>query len=298
MGQIRTAVSAPVLINLGAVRWQISPAQIEKMLVYPHGGQRHLSIASDKASTYLSVLSKDLDKPARERVVRGLGPRACASSRRARARRSIAKRTAAAILSAALNPDDRIATVVMKTTPPKRTTAQAQAMGITGLVGHYETSFSGTANRIHNVELVARLIDNKFIAPGAVFSFNQTTGERNAKKGFLHGAGDHQRRGLRRARRRRLPGFDDRVQRCFRGRARDRGAHQPRALHQPLPARARRHGELARAPISSSGTTPATGCCSGPSPARTRCWSLSTELLSTAGSYPRRRRCTSPARRR
>ena len=58
-------------------------------------------------------------------------------------------------------------------------------MGVTGLVGSYETSFSGTANRIHNVQLVAKLIDNKFIAPGAVFSFNQTTGQRSAAKGFL-----------------------------------------------------------------------------------------------------------------
>jgi vancomycin resistance protein YoaR len=32
---------------------------------------------------------------------------------------------------------------------------------------------------------VARLIDDHYIAPGAEFSFNDTTGERNADKGFL-----------------------------------------------------------------------------------------------------------------
>src|SRR5437660_8558854 len=58
-------------------------------------------------------------------------------------------------------------------------------MGVTGLVSSYTTYFGGVPNRIHNVQLVARLIDGKLIAPGATFSFNKTTGERNAAKGFL-----------------------------------------------------------------------------------------------------------------
>jgi vancomycin resistance protein YoaR len=58
-------------------------------------------------------------------------------------------------------------------------------MGITGVVGSYETIYGGIANRIHNVQLVARLIDGALIAPGATFSFNDTTGERSAEKGFL-----------------------------------------------------------------------------------------------------------------
>jgi vancomycin resistance protein YoaR len=58
-------------------------------------------------------------------------------------------------------------------------------MGITGLVGNYETFFGGIPNRIHNVELVAHLIDGALIAPGATFSFNNTTGERTAAKGFV-----------------------------------------------------------------------------------------------------------------
>ena len=58
-------------------------------------------------------------------------------------------------------------------------------MGITGTVGSYETIYGGDPNRIHNVQLVARLIDGKLIAPGATFSFNGATGERSAQKGFL-----------------------------------------------------------------------------------------------------------------
>jgi vancomycin resistance protein YoaR len=58
-------------------------------------------------------------------------------------------------------------------------------MGITGVVGTYETIYGGDPNRIHNVQLVAHLVDNKLIAPGTTFSFNGTTGERSADKGFL-----------------------------------------------------------------------------------------------------------------
>ena len=57
-------------------------------------------------------------------------------------------------------------------------------MGIRGLVGSYETTYGGEPNRIHNVQLVARLIDRKLIPPGATFSFNETTGERTSEKGF------------------------------------------------------------------------------------------------------------------
>jgi vancomycin resistance protein YoaR len=38
---------------------------------------------------------------------------------------------------------------------------------------------------VHNVRLVADLIDRTLIPPGTTFSFNNTTGERNADKGFL-----------------------------------------------------------------------------------------------------------------
>ena len=56
---------------------------------------------------------------------------------------------------------------------------------IDGVVSTYTTVFGGIANRIHNVELVAHLVDDKLIAPGEEFSFNKTTGARTAAKGFL-----------------------------------------------------------------------------------------------------------------
>jgi len=58
-------------------------------------------------------------------------------------------------------------------------------MGIHGVVSSYTTEYGGIPNRIHNVQLVAHLIDGTLISPGSTFSFNQTTGARTADKGFL-----------------------------------------------------------------------------------------------------------------
>jgi vancomycin resistance protein YoaR len=89
-----------------------------------------------------------------------------------------------AIQRAILSPTGRAATVATASSEPDRTTADAEAMGITGIVGSYTTTYGGTPGRLHNVALVADLIDGALVAPGARFSFNETTGERNASKGF------------------------------------------------------------------------------------------------------------------
>jgi vancomycin resistance protein YoaR len=94
-------------------------------------------------------------------------------------------RAAASVLAAASRTANRVTRLPLAVTQPKRSTAAARAMGITGVVGTYETVYGGDPNRIHNVQLVAHLVDNKLIAPGTTFSFNGTTGERSAAKGFL-----------------------------------------------------------------------------------------------------------------
>ena len=47
------------------------------------------------------------------------------------------------------------------------------------------TTPTAASSRLHNVALVAQLIDGALIAPGETFSFNGTTGERTSDKGFL-----------------------------------------------------------------------------------------------------------------
>ena len=95
------------------------------------------------------------------------------------------RKASAAVLAAALSRSDRADALSVVAAQPERTTADAQAWASAASCRSYETIYGGDANRIHNVQLVAQLIDGALIAPGKEFSFNATTGERTADKGFL-----------------------------------------------------------------------------------------------------------------
>ena len=70
-------------------------------------------------------------------------------------------------------------------TPPKLTTAEAKKLGIKQIVGTYTTIYGGIANRIHNVQLVAHLIDHHFIRPATSSRSTRRPASRDASKGFL-----------------------------------------------------------------------------------------------------------------
>src|SRR5205807_1490343 len=131
-------------------------------------------------------LGAHVQKPARDATFAVDGPKVSIVPDRPGIRLD-AVQTAQAVLAAALrrSPERRVARLPIQSEPAKLTAAAARGMGINGLVSTYTTEYGGVPNRIHNVQLVARLVDDKLIAPGAEFSFNKTTGERTAAKGFL-----------------------------------------------------------------------------------------------------------------
>ena len=182
--QVRKALARPVRMKLGVASWWLPTRKLAAILALPSHGARALSIGGPGARAYFAKLGRGIDKPPRDATFRPL-----ASGRvvvvPARPGRVVAsKATSRSILAAALGTQNRTAQVVFTYAQPKVSTAQVRAMGITTRVGQYETIYGGDPNRIHNVQLVARLIDGKLIAPGATFSFNQATGARTADKGF------------------------------------------------------------------------------------------------------------------
>jgi vancomycin resistance protein YoaR len=182
--RVRVALSAPVRLRWQGATWTISPWQLRSMLVLPGPGVPALRIGGAGGNRYLEALQRAIDRPARDAAfaVSPSGTVGVVPSRQGRT--VLVHKTAASLLVAGLSRDNRVARVVVATARPARTTAAAGGMGIRGLVGGYETIYGGDANRIHNVQLVSRLLDGKLIAPGATFSFNQTTGARTAAKGF------------------------------------------------------------------------------------------------------------------
>ena len=153
------------------------------MLDLPGGGGTTLALRGAEADKYFAALAHTVNRAPRDAdfAVYANGVRIVP----ARPGLSLdVPRTATAVLAGAEGTASRVAHVIVAETAPRRTTAEARAMGITGTVGTYETFYGGDANRVHNVQLVARLLDRKLIAPGATFSFNAATGARTADKGF------------------------------------------------------------------------------------------------------------------
>jgi len=182
--QTRAAVSAPVVLTLGPTRYRIPRWRVATLLKLPANGATRLRIGGPDADAFFKAKQKVVDTPAHDAqfVVTTHGISIKPSTD---ARVLDVPATAAALLAAATSRVDRTAPIAVATQPAKRTTADAAAMGITGLYSSYTTYYGGVPNRIHNVEVVSHLVDNTLIAPGKEFSFNATTGERNAAKGLL-----------------------------------------------------------------------------------------------------------------
>jgi vancomycin resistance protein YoaR len=182
--QARVALSAPVQLVLGATRWVVPRYRLAQLIELPSGGRTSLRIAGPGADTWLQQLGKRVAKPAKDATFAVDGSHVSVVPAQPGVQLDVLASTDA-ILKAALRPRARVARLVVVEAPAKLTTAKAEAMNIHGVVSTYTTIYGGIANRIHNVELVSHLVDNTLIAPDATFSFNDTTGDRSAAKGFL-----------------------------------------------------------------------------------------------------------------
>jgi vancomycin resistance protein YoaR len=184
VASVRTAVSSPVDLQLGSTRYRLPRWQLAAMLRPPSGGSQTITLGGKQADAFILKLEKALNRPPKDasfavsgsavRIVPDLPGRVLS-----------VPATVRNIVHAALSPTGRTAVIVVETKQAKHTAKDARAMGIRELVAGYTTEFGGVPNRIHNVELVSHLIDGTLIAPGTTFSFNGTTGDRNASKGFL-----------------------------------------------------------------------------------------------------------------
>ena len=174
----------PVSLVLAGKRRQLTRWQLSSMLLLQQDPKAKPVLGGRAADAYFSKLDRTVSQPARDATFAVDGPRVRLVAAQPGVGLDVA-RSSAAVLAAAERQTDRVARLSVGEVQPQRETADAKAMGITGLVSSYETFYGGDPNRIHNVEVVAHLIDGKLIAPGATFSFNQATGERSAAKGFL-----------------------------------------------------------------------------------------------------------------
>jgi vancomycin resistance protein YoaR len=187
LDKVRTAVSAPIRLDLAGSggRFTLPRWRVARLLKLPANGVQELRIGGRRADAYFRDLGAKINTPAKNAEFVVLSGGRVLVKPAVSSRALDVPRTAENVFAAALRPARRVAPIVIGTNAPARSTEEAKKMGITGLVSSYTTIYGGDANRIHNVQLVSNLIDNTLIAPGHTFSFNATTGDRNAAKGFL-----------------------------------------------------------------------------------------------------------------
>ncbi len=180
----RTALSAPIRLSYGETRWRVPRWRIAPLLALPSGGTTAVTISGGDAETYLERLSATVSRKPEDAHFQVTATGKIVIRPSAPGLRLDIAATAKAIAAAAFSTDKRTATLVVEVASPQRTTAIAKTMGVSSVVSSYTTTYGGTPGRLNNVQLVAKLIDGTLIAPGGTFSFNGTTGERTADKGF------------------------------------------------------------------------------------------------------------------
>ena len=179
----RLAVSAPVVLRAAKRTFRVPRWRVAELLSLPSGGATKLAVGGAAADAYFRTLSSRIGRPATDATFAVYGDAVQVVPSRDGLELNV-PRAARAILRAATRPTNRVVELSVVRAEPERTTADALAMGIDTRMASYKTYYSGTADRITNLQLGVRALDGTLVAPGGTFSLNEAIGERTAERGF------------------------------------------------------------------------------------------------------------------
>lgn len=179
----RVALSAPVVLKAAKRSFRVPRWRIAELLALPKGGATKLAIAGPAADAYFRSLSTSIGRPARDATFAVYGDAVQVVPSRDGLELNV-PRAARAILAAVSRPTNRVAQLTVIRAAPERSTADALAMGIDTRMASYKTYYSGTADRITNLQLGVRALDGTLVEPGGTFSLNEAIGERTEERGF------------------------------------------------------------------------------------------------------------------
>lgn len=185
-------IRSPLTINYEQKMWQIDSEQIGQLLRFKKApktkSNRELELKAelnpDKVKEYIGELTEDLNLEPKNAEFQVDGPSVTIIP----SENGLIADTNAALAKmkkAVSSHPPRQIFLSTKVVEPERTTEEAEAMGIKERISSFSTTFSsGNAPRVNNIRLLAQALDGTIVAPGKVFSFNETTGQRTAEKGY------------------------------------------------------------------------------------------------------------------
>jgi vancomycin resistance protein YoaR len=184
VSQIRTVLSGPVRLSYRQVFWTVRPAELASLLDLPDSGAAKLALGGPASARWFDNLARGVKRPPVDADfdIAADGTAQVIPARPGRVLNVPA--TKAALLEAASRRGNRTAPLVVSQVAPQLTTGEAQALRIERSLASYTTLYSGTPDRIQNLQRAVTLLDGARIAPGGTFSFNERVGPRTEERGF------------------------------------------------------------------------------------------------------------------
>jgi vancomycin resistance protein YoaR len=179
----RVALSAPVIVKAAGRSFRVPRWRIATLLSLPGNGATKLAIGGRGADAYFRALSATVGRPARDARFAVYGETVQVVPSREGVELNVPQ-AVRAILRAATRPTNRIAQLSVVRAAPARSTEDALAMGIDRRMSSYKTYYSGTADRITNLQLGVGALDGTLVPPDGTFSLNDAIGERTVERGF------------------------------------------------------------------------------------------------------------------
>ncbi len=175
--EVRRAVSAPVVLTAGEKEWTLAPGDVEQALnFHPEGDELRVELDRNSLRASLrEIYAALVAEPVEAGFVEDGGE---VSVTEGRAGRRIENGKLFEALEAEVFAEGRREVEVpLATVQPELTTARAERLKPTGLIGRYRTDYriSGddSPERVENLGISSGAIDGTFLAPGEVFSFNE-----------------------------------------------------------------------------------------------------------------------------
>jgi vancomycin resistance protein YoaR len=179
----RVAISRPIVVKAAGRSFRVPRWRVAELLKLPQDGATALAIGGPAADAYFRRLSSTVGRPPRDAGFAVHGESVQVVPARDGLEVNVPQ-AARAILRAATTPTNRVARLTIVRAAPERSTAEALAMGIDRRMSSYKTYYSGTADRITNLQLGVKALDDTLVPPGGTFSLNGAIGERTIERGF------------------------------------------------------------------------------------------------------------------
>ncbi len=173
--EARRAMSGPLVLSYGGKDWTIEPAEIGTALeVRARDGDLRVSLRKGGLGAYMGGMYEDLAIAPKEAgfEVRGGEVKVTPGE----AGRKIEDKKFFEALKSGIFEGERRYEIPVAKDESDLTTAEAQRLKPTDLLGEYSTNYltyDDTPGRVANLKLASNAVDGTALAPGEVFSFNE-----------------------------------------------------------------------------------------------------------------------------